>query len=230
MATLLVINTSSDTCSVIVSKSDQFQELNSVQPKTHASLLLSMIDELLTKSDVKLDDLDALGVVSGPGSFTGLRIGISVTQGLSFALNKPVILLSSLELLASEAALKVSTEGILVAIRSKHNEIYFACYRKAHNGNTELIGREKVIAPGDVYIPSGAGINKWYGIGDGWPNVIKIKNPIGLGTIEIDESLTISANVLNKLAHAKFASHQTVEAENALPNYLKEQLDYQTSQ
>lgn len=230
MSTLLIIDTSSSTCSVVIAKEGQFQEVNSTLPKTHAKLLLSMIDGLLTQTETTLGDLDALGVVSGPGSFTGLRIGIGVIQGLAFSLSKPVILLSSLELLSIEAALKLSSEGILATLKSKPGEIYFACYRRRENGGVDLIGREQVVAPDEVEIPySCIDINEWYGVGDGWQYLKKFRDRIGVNTIKIDESLQSSACVLSKLALSKFEDQQVVEAENALPTYLKEQLDYQTS-
>ena len=176
-------------------------------------------------------ELDALAVVSGPGSFTGLRIGIGVMQGLAFALTKPVILLSSLELLAVESASSVASDGIIASLKSKQDEIYFACYKQQENGEVELFDGEQVLAPAEVKFPTG-GIDckRWCGVGDGWQYLTKFKTEIFNDSIDIDESLTISAKSLSKIAQSKFKNHLVVDAEKALPNYLKDQLDYKVAQ
>lgn len=230
MATLLVIDTSSNICSVVITKAGQQQELIQNQPKTHARIVLSLIDELLARTETDLKEIDAFGVVNGPGSFTGLRIGIGVVQALAFSLNKPVILLSSLELLATESASDESDTGILVALKSKHNEVYFAGYRAAGNGEVQQIEEAKVLNPAEVKVPdNGSDIKKWIGVGDGWQYLADFQDTIGLDSLKMQESLVTSADTLSKVALTKFGKNLTVTAEDALPSYLKEQLDYQTA-
>lgn len=98
---ILAIECSAETASAAITED---RELLGVYTKnagrTHSEKLLPMIDELLCSYSLKIDDLDLLACTAGPGSFTGIRIGVSTIKGLAFAKNKPCIGISSLEALA----------------------------------------------------------------------------------------------------------------------------------
>ncbi|MDR3696021.1 tRNA (adenosine(37)-N6)-threonylcarbamoyltransferase complex dimerization subunit type 1 TsaB [Mucilaginibacter sp.] len=98
MSLLLQIETATTSCSVALAKDGVvlgFKQIN--QRNIHAEVITLFVEELLVLAGLKYDELDAIAVSSGPGSYTGLRIGISTAKGLCFALDKPLIAIETLE-------------------------------------------------------------------------------------------------------------------------------------
>lgn len=95
--------------------------------KTHSETLLPMIDQALKVCECSLSDIDVIGVTVGPGSFTGLRIGMAAVKGLSLASGKPVVAVSTLDMLA--ANIVPDEDGLLVPVLdARKNEVYSAVY------------------------------------------------------------------------------------------------------
>ncbi|MBL4821457.1 MAG: tRNA (adenosine(37)-N6)-threonylcarbamoyltransferase complex dimerization subunit type 1 TsaB [Gammaproteobacteria bacterium] len=230
MTTILTIDTSSSNCTVVLASDGQHLESVSTEPRSHAKQLLSMVNKLLVQANIDLHVVDAFGVVSGPGSFTGLRIGVGSIQGLAFGLNKPVVLLSSLELLATQACLKESSGGVLVVTKARSDEVYFASYKCRGDGIVELVGKEQVVAPDAMGLTvEAASIESWCGVGDGWQYHDRIIDALGVIPLKIDDSILINTQTLADLACLKYQQCQFVAAEHALPCYIKDQLDYRKS-
>ena len=98
---ILAIDSSGLTASVAVVTEDQMiAEYTIHHKKTHSQTLLPMIDEIVKMTDLNLEDMDAIAVAAGPGSFTGLRIGSATAKGLGFALNKPLIHIPTVDAMA----------------------------------------------------------------------------------------------------------------------------------
>lgn len=94
--------------------------------QTHSQTLLPMVDNVVQMSEIPLTEIDAIAVASGPGSFTGLRIGSATAKGLGFALNKPVVPVPSLDALAYKAA---CFNGIICPLMdARRNQVYTAAY------------------------------------------------------------------------------------------------------
>jgi len=126
--------------------------LRNTQAKSHSQVLLVMIQELLTQANLSLADIDCIAVNRGPGSFTGLRIGIAVAQGLAFAHNIPVVALSSLAILAEEVSYQRQLQDnalLLSTLDARMQQLYCAWY-VLDNKKPYLLGREKVLSPSDV--------------------------------------------------------------------------------
>lgn len=105
MALILSIETGTDICSVALSRGNELLALReSVTGREHAQKLGVYIDEILRENDFEPDELDAVAVGKGPGSYTGLRIGVSMAKGLCYGLGIPLIGVGSLEALARVAA------------------------------------------------------------------------------------------------------------------------------
>lgn len=101
---ILHLETATNICSVAVSKGDKLVALReSSEEKSHARLLSVFIREALQEASLKPADLDAIAVSKGPGSYTGLRIGVSTAKGLGYGLNKPVIGIITLRAMAAGA-------------------------------------------------------------------------------------------------------------------------------
>ena len=102
-STLLAIDTATDACSVALISGNTTWEKFQLAPRQHAELILKMIDALLDEAKLRLQQLDAIAVGYGPGSFMGVRLAVSVAQGLAFGVKCPVIAVSSLRALAQSA-------------------------------------------------------------------------------------------------------------------------------
>ena len=125
---LLAVDTATNACSVAIWKEHHLVvENTNVTRQTHSRHLLSMIENALTTAKMGLSDLDGFVVTKGPGSFTGLRIGISTVKGLARATNKPLVGLSYLKCLAQQSA---AAKGLVCAmIDARRGELYYALYR-----------------------------------------------------------------------------------------------------
>ena len=128
MSRILSIDTSNSLCSVALSDGGQITFSVSNEPRQHARRVLPMIAELLAARKMRSSDLDAIAVVRGPGSFTGLRIGAGVAQGLAFGAGIPVIGVSALEIIAMKAHRAIGHNHLLVGVCAREDEIYSAAY------------------------------------------------------------------------------------------------------
>ncbi len=125
---ILAIDTGGYSCSVALTENDTLKyECAADHGKTHAVTLPGMIDAVLSASGTPFDDIDGFAVSTGPGSFTGLRIGIATIKGLGFAASKPVATVSSLEALAYQCPGVETLICPLIDARKK--EVYAASYR-----------------------------------------------------------------------------------------------------
>ena len=104
MANLLIVDASSSLCSVSLIADDRIISLEERQPRRHAQRLLPLVDDVLAQAGVARQALDGLAFGRGPGSFTGIRIALSMVQGIALGLDIPVLGVSSLEMLASARA------------------------------------------------------------------------------------------------------------------------------
>ena len=145
---ILALDTSTDACSVALSVDalvcERFE-----RGQKHSSRILSMVDEVLAESGLSLTQLDALAFGRGPGSFTGLRIGTGVVQGLGFGADLPVVPVSSLATLAQGQ----DARCVLAAFDGRMSQVYWGAYLSNADGLVELRGREQVLAPCDVPLP-----------------------------------------------------------------------------
>ena len=224
MSNILAIDTSNSQCSVALNCGGDIKSAFCTQARQHANRLLPMIHELLLENNMALKNLDAVAFVSGPGSFTGLRIGAGVAQGLALGLNLPVLALSTLAVMALKAHAKVALEYYLVKMSAREDEVYFAIYQfKA--GDMCLVGKEQVCAPAHCLIPDDLPLNSCCAVGDGWqaeklePNV----EPFISHFLYDCEADAVS---LSCLAQTRFAAGGASAPELALPVYLKDQMDY----
>ena len=101
MAVILNIETSTNVCSVALSENEKLIDYReSREDKSHSTVLTVFIDEMLRKNNIKASQLDAIAVSKGPGSYTGLRIGVSVAKGICYAVDKPLISVGTLQIMS----------------------------------------------------------------------------------------------------------------------------------
>ena len=131
---ILAVDTSALTASVALMQDGQIitGELSFTTKLTHSQTLMPMIDELLRSTNLNIKDIDRFALSTGPGSFTGLRIGIGTIKGLSYGLDKGVVCVNTLEALAHN----VSTSPFLICpiMDARRSQVYNALYRSCENG------------------------------------------------------------------------------------------------
>lgn len=127
---LLAIDTSTNVCSVCISDDNRtVAEYVSLSSLNHSERLMPAIEFLFSQIDWPMGELDGIAVINGPGSFTGLRIALSVTKGLAFALNCPVVAVNALEV----AALQVPFFGLICpAMDARRGEIFTCLYENVN--------------------------------------------------------------------------------------------------
>ncbi len=145
----LAIETAFETCAVALDCNGEVRVRTRTEPRAHGRLLLPFIDELLAEAGIGYGDLDALVVDRGPGSFTSLRIGLGVAQGLALAHELPVHPVSSLAMIAAAGRDPDGPARVLVAMDARMGEIYAAVFR-FDDGLPTLEGREILCAPTDL--------------------------------------------------------------------------------
>ena len=101
MTSILAIETSTTACSVALKVAHRTFSRSSETPRSHSKLLLTMVQEVLREADLQPNQLDAIGITVGPGSFTGLRIGFATVQGLAYANDIPIVPLSTLKVMVA---------------------------------------------------------------------------------------------------------------------------------
>jgi tRNA threonylcarbamoyladenosine biosynthesis protein TsaB len=139
---VLSVNTATGSCSVAIVENDRILvELFLDNGQTHAKYLMEMIERSLVLAQFSIAELDGLAVTTGPGTFTGLRIGISSIKGMAAAGSKPVAGISSLETLATQASLYPGL--IYPMLDARRGEVYGAQYRR-ENGSLIESGGHRV--------------------------------------------------------------------------------------
>ncbi|MBQ2916929.1 MAG: tRNA (adenosine(37)-N6)-threonylcarbamoyltransferase complex dimerization subunit type 1 TsaB [Clostridia bacterium] len=208
---ILSISTSSNIASVSISENDDcILELNINNNKTHSETLMPLIDELFKTTGLNLSDIDAVACDIGPGSFTGIRIGISSIKAIAETLNIPVIDVSSLEALAYNIQ-DENCKTICSLIDARNNQVYCGIFDKSHN----LL--ENYLAD-DINIVKEA-LNKYEDIlfvGDG---AIIHKDLLEIEDFKSDN--VIHSKNIAKCAYNKFKNNNTKTADTIMPLYLR---------
>ncbi len=137
---VLAIDTSGSGCSAAIydSGSDAILGQSGADiGRGHAERLMEFVDEALASADRPIGDIDRIAVTIGPGSFTGIRVGVATARGLALALGKPAVGISSLHVLAEDARAAAPGKAVLVAIDAKRDEVYVQAFDAAGHAVTE---------------------------------------------------------------------------------------------
>ena len=138
MTYILNLETATKNCSVSISQNGKTILCKEIAESgySHAERLHVFIEECLKESNITFKDLSAIAVSQGPGSYTGLRIGVSTAKGLCFALDLPLIAIDTLQVLASQLTI---TEGVIIPmIDARRMEVYSAIYNSDYEKTREV--------------------------------------------------------------------------------------------
>jgi len=145
---ILAVDTATTSCSAaIVNDGLVSAELSTVNNQTHSRHLMNMIDTVCGMSGVKIAEMDGFAVTVGPGSFTGLRIGVSTVKGLAWSLDKPVVGVSSLDALAWQCT---PVKYLVCALLDARRHEVYCCRYRFQDGELKKEGAEQVLSPVEV--------------------------------------------------------------------------------
>ena len=219
MTTLLALDTATEACSVALLHEGRVLSHYEVIPRLHAQRVLPMIRDLLAEAGVALSAVDAIAFGRGPGAFTGVRIAVGVVQGLAFALERPVLPVSNLAVLAQRALREQGARQVAAAIDARMDEVYWGCYRE-EQGEMRLAGIEAVLPPEQACLPRDAN-GDWFGAGTGW-GTYGARIPLTL--CGQDPGMLPHAQDLLSLAGFAWARGEAVIADQAQPVYLRDKV------
>ena len=166
MTRLLAVETSAEVCSVALHVDGTVRSYFEHAPMKHAELLLPAVTGLLGESGLELNQLDAIAFGRGPGSFTSLRIGIGVVQGLAWGADIPVAPVSSLAAVAHQVTDRgiAGNSTVCVAMDARMQEVYTANFQ-VRDSLVQAVGEERVCSPEKVVVPGGAFVAAGNGFG-----------------------------------------------------------------
>ena len=217
---LLAIETATEACSVALLHGDALIDRTELAPRRHAELVLPMAEDLLAEAGIARRQLDAIAVGQGPGAFTGVRLAISVAQGLALALDIPVVPVSSLAALAMQAP--KNGAAILAAIDARREEIYAGVFRFDADGLAAPLDRERVLAASTLELPVA---EAWNVLGTGWRACgDSIRERLPSPPRWADGNRYPQACDVARLAAPLFAAGKGVPPEQALPVYLRDKV------
>jgi len=221
---ILAVDTSTENCSVALMMGDEIISRCEYAPREHTTKILPMVDTVLAEGGVKLTQLDALAFGRGPGSFTGVRIGIGIAQGLAFGADLPMVGISTLMTMAQGTYRTHQSEQVLTAIDARMGEIYWGQYRRQIDGDWLLQGKERVLAPDALVQKQNANQTDsgiWLTAGTGWESYAELRSQLNLNA-QKGEILYPDSQDMVVLAQYALARGEAVSAENASPVYVRD--------
>jgi tRNA threonylcarbamoyladenosine biosynthesis protein TsaB len=218
---ILAIDTSTENCSVALMVDDTTFVRREVAPRDHTKKVLPMVDELLQQAGVTLNELDALAFGRGPGSFTGVRIGIGIAQGLAFGADLPMIEISTLAAMAQGSYRLSGATHVASAIDARMSEVYWAQYVREEDGDWDCLDQEIVVSPQHLVANSTESHLAWCQAGTGWKAYTEILSGLKFETLA-GEILYPDAEDIAFLAKFAFAKGKMVSVEASSPVYLRD--------
>ena len=215
---ILALETSTEWCSVAVGDGSAWCSRDEHAGQAHSERLLPMVDEMLAEAGWALGSLDGLAFGAGPGSFTGIRIGCGVTQGLAMGADLPVVPVPTLAAIAQNAFRTHGWTNVLACLDARMREIYVAAYAR-RDGSWREIAAPAVVAPIAV---SGSGIpsgGPWCGAGGGFAAYPGLGAQLALSLTAADVHPTALA--VAELALPRLVAGDGVAAGDAMPFYVR---------
>jgi tRNA threonylcarbamoyladenosine biosynthesis protein TsaB len=217
---ILSLDTATENCSAALWIDGSLLQREVEAERGHAEVILSMIDELLRESATRIASLDAIAFGRGPGSFTGVRLAASVTQGLAFGAGVPVVPVSDLQAVAQRAA----SQQILVCNDARMQEVYWACFELGPDGLMLPAGSERVSKPSEVQLP-GAWVGRpTSGVGRGFAAYASLRETLADQLTSIDPTLLPRASEVALLAVADVRAGRVLPADAAVPTYIRDEV------
>ena len=219
MSRILCVDTSSFICSVSVFENLSLISSNSTEvEKSHSKLLIQLIDQSLKDAKIKINEVDAFAVSMGPGSYTGLRIGVSTIKGLCYSLEKPLISINTLEILSKSALNHINNYNdffICPMIDARRMEVFI----KMLDNDFNEVEKDKALILDDKSFNDFGGGKLIYFFGDGSNKFQKITNNKNFHFID---NIISSSKNMGELANIKYENNQFENLTTFEPFYIKD--------
>lgn len=218
---ILAVDTATENCSVALIIDGKVHSRSAVAPREHTIKILPFVDEVLKEAGVRLQDLDALAFGQGPGSFTGVRIGIGIAQGLAFGADLPMIGISTLEAMAQAAYRIHGATQIAGAIDARMSEVYFGMYQRNDDATWSPLVSDMVSVPAELAAKLPDQTGEWLTVGTGWDAYPDALETLPLET-KASDILYPEAQDMAILALQKFEQGLAVPVEESTPVYVRD--------
>ena len=219
---ILAFETATEACSVALWIDGDVRERFEIAPRRHTELALPWAEALLAEAGIAKSQIDAIACGRGPGAFTGVRLAVALTQGLAFALDRPVLAISTLAAIAFDAAADAGERSIVSAIDARMGEVYlaaFAAFAADAAGGVRAIVDEHLVAPAKASLPLAG---PCIGVGTGFAAEQAALAPnLGLAFERIDAAALPHAAAVAQLAAAAFTRGEAIAPEHLEPAYLR---------
>lgn len=219
MTRILAVETATRACSAALLWDGECEEVLRLEPNRHAEVLIPMARELMGRSGRRFEQLDALAFGGGPGSFTGLRIGIAVTQGLAFGAGRPVVPVSSLLALA----VRVNAPRVLAAIDARMNQVYWNVYSRdaARTGTMQALREPRVSYPDHVRLPDAG---EWIAAGSGCDAYADKLLRESAAVVDVVCGVHPHAGDIARVAAVEYEAGNALDAKDAAPEYVRNEV------
>jgi tRNA threonylcarbamoyladenosine biosynthesis protein TsaB len=215
---ILALDTSTEACSVALLLDGEMRMRFQLTERSHAELVLPMVESLLEEAGVGLANLDGLAFGRGPGAFTGLRIACGVVQGLALGARLPVAPVSSLAAVAEQVPAAAGAV-VLVCNDARMGEVYWGVFRREHDGGIMPLCDEAVSAPDRV----GLGVPAAnHAAGNALPRYPLLAQRLSAAGLQIHDGVYPRADAIARLGEIELAAGRGVSAELALPVYVRD--------
>jgi len=225
----LAIDASTEACSVALQVNGKIYSRYDLCPQSHSLQLLPMVDEVLTEAGIKISQCDGLIFGRGPGSFTGVRIGVGVAQGLAFSANIPAFGVSSLQAMAQLAFIKGNVgeeNGVIAAIDARMGEVYNCYYTLDENNIMQPQCAEAVTPPENLAQHFSDVIHKAeYGVGTAWDAYSEQLSSLK-SNANTPDVLFPSAQAMLAIGIPSLEQGKGVAAEDAQPVYVRDTVSW----
>lgn len=210
---ILAIDTSSSICSVAILEDDKLIDKNELNDgKTHSENLMPLLDELLKRNSIDIKNIDLISCCVGPGSFTGIRIGVASIKPIAEVLNIKIASVMSLEALARNVEGK---ETIVSLIDARNNQVYCGIFDKEYNKKEEYLADDinEIIAvlkkyENITFVGNGTVLHK----------ELLMQN---LRNVEFSGNNEQSAENIGKMGYKKYIENDLKTADTVVPVYLR---------
>ena len=213
---ILAIDTTSKICSVALLEDDKIiDEINLDSGLTHSENLMPLVKEILEKNQIELKEINLIGVDVGPGSFTGIRIGVASVKAMAEVWNIPVASVTSLETLARNVE---TTNPIVSLIDARNNQVYMGIFDNQYNKIEEYLADDINIAIEKIKKYETINV-----VGDGsiLHKELLIQNIKNIEFSEINEQY---ARCVGKMSYKKSLENDLKNADTVVPIYLRNKM------
>ncbi|RYJ17986.1 tRNA (adenosine(37)-N6)-threonylcarbamoyltransferase complex dimerization subunit type 1 TsaB [Rahnella variigena] len=223
---ILAIDTATEACSVALYNQGETLAHFELCAREHTQRILPMVQQILAEAGLSLTQLDALAFGRGPGSFTGVRIGIGMAQGLSLGAQLPLLPVSTLQTMAQGAYRLTGADNVLAAIDARMGEVYWGEFSRNAQGVWSGEETEKVIKPEQLLARAAELSGRFATVGTGWETYPHLLGESPAAELFDGKILLPHAEDMLPLALQLWENGIRVNPEDAEPTYLRNEVTW----